>query len=167
MPSTKETTVLTVASIRKVKGQTQVFFGEKQAIFTLPGGKAARASASLLAAALKKKLPVKAQIDTREGAIHRVEQPSERELREFREIHIPLEKPEKVERLDVSSIDPTEFNLLQHHKRVRCFRECRRIIPNYRKAKKIFDFCAKQTCSLGGPFNISPCIPFQYVIDGC
>jgi hypothetical protein len=167
MPSTKETTVLTVASIRKVKGQTQVFFGEKQAIFKLPGGKAARATASLLAAALKKKLPVKAQIDTREGAIHRVETPSERELREFKEIHIPLEKPEKVERLDVSSIDPTEFNLLQHHKRVRCFRECRRIIPNYRKAKKIFDFCAKQTCSLGGPFNISPCIPFQYVIDGC
>jgi hypothetical protein len=56
---------------------------------------------------------------------------------------------------------------MEHHKKLRCFRECKRIIPNYKKAKKIFDFCAKQTCSLGGPFSISPCIPFQYVIDGC
>jgi Glutaminase len=167
MPTTKETGMLTVALIRNVKGKTQVFFGEKQAIFTLPGGKQGREAASLLKAALKKKMPVKARIDTREGAIHGVEPPSGRELREFKNLHIPLEKPEKSLRVDVSKIDPTVFNLLEHHKNFRCFRACRRIIPSYRKAKEIFDFCAKQTCSLGGPFNVSPCIPFQYVRDGC
>jgi hypothetical protein len=82
-------------------------------------------------------------------------------------LHILLEKPDRSVRVNVSSVDPTVFNLEQHHRRFHCFRHCRRIIPNYKKAKKIFDFCAKQTCSLGGPFSVSPCIPFQYVIDGC
>jgi len=167
VPSTKETGILTVAAIRKVKGETQVFFSEKQAIFTLGGGKAGRETAALLKEALRRKQPVKAHIDTREGTIHRVGTPSERELREFERLHVLLEKPEKTLRLDVSSIDPTVFNLVEQHRKVRCFRQCKRIIPSYRKAKKIFDFCAKQTCSLGGPFNVSPCIPFQYVRDGC
>ncbi len=167
MASTKETGILTVAAIRKVKGETQVFFSEKQAIFTLGGGKAGRETAALLKEALRRKQPVKAHIDTREGTIHRVGTPSERELREFERLHVLLEKPEKTLRLDVSSIDPTVFNLIDYHRKIRCFRLCRRIIPSYRKAKKIFDFCAKQTCSLGGPFNVSPCIPFQYVRDGC
>lgn len=35
------------------------------------------------------------------------------------------------------------------------------------KAKAIFDYCAQQSCNLPGPYGISPCIPFQYVIDGC
>jgi len=167
VPSTKEKGILTVAAIRKVKGETQVFFSEKQAIFTLGGGKAGRETAALLKEALRRKQPVKAHIDTREGTIHRVGTPSERELHEFERLHVLLEKPEKTLRLDVSSIDPTVFNLIDYHRKIRCFRLCRRIIPSYRKAKKIFDFCAKQTCSLGGPFNVSPCIPFQYVRDGC
>lgn len=168
MPSAKETGILTVAMIRKVRGKTEYLFNEKQAIFTMSAsGKTGRDSADLLKEALRKKLPVKAHIDTREGVIHRIGKLSEQEADEFHKQRILLEKPEKSHRLDVSSIDPTVFNLLDHHRRVRCFRHCRRVIPSYRKAKKIFDFCAKQTCSLGGPFNISPCIPFQYVRDGC
>jgi hypothetical protein len=168
MPSTRETGILTVAAIRKVRGEAQYLFNQKQAIFTLPAsGKAERESAELLKEALRKKLPVKAHIDTREGVIHRVGAPSERELDGFEKLHILLEKPDRSVRVNVSSIDPTIFNLLEHHRRFRCFRHCKRIIPNYKKAKKIFDFCAKQTCSLGGPFSVTPCIPFQYVRDGC
>ena len=168
MASTRETGILTVAAIRKVRGETEYLFNEKQAIFTLATcGKAGRECTALLKEALRKKLPVKAHIDTREGVIHRIGEPSEREHREFHKLRVPLEKPEKSFRLDVSSLDPTIFNLLDHHRRVRCFRHCRRIIPSYKKAKKIFDFCAKQTCSLGGPFSVTPCIPFQYVRDGC
>ncbi|PYL59154.1 MAG: hypothetical protein DMF31_07745 [Verrucomicrobia bacterium] len=48
-----------------------------------------------------------------------------------------------------------------------CFRLCTKVIPSYAKAKEIFDFCAKQSCHLPGPYDISPCIPFQYVVDGC
>jgi glutaminase-like protein len=168
MPSTRETGILKVAAIRKVKGETQYLFAEKERIFKLgAGGKAGREGAALLKEALRKKLPVKAQIDTREGVIHRATQPSEREVEEFRRNRILEKRPEKSWRVNVGALDPTVFNLEQHHRKVRCFRLCRRIIPNYKKAKKIFDFCAKQTCSLGGPFQVTPCIPFQYVIDGC
>ncbi len=168
MASARETGVLTVAAIRKVRGETQYLFNQKQAIFKLAAsGKAGRESAELLKEALRKKAPVKAEINTKERVIHRIAAPSERELDEFEKLHILLEKPDKSLRVDISSLDPTVFNLEAHHRKFRCFRECKRIIPNYKKAKNIFDFCAKQTCSLGGPFSISPCIPFQYVIDGC
>lgn len=168
MPSAKETAVLTLAVTRKVKGKTQYFFSEKEAIFTLAGGaKAGREHASLLKKARQKKLPVLAEIDTREGLIHKISEPSEKHLDEFHKNRVLLEKAEKTLRVKVSALDPTAFNLENFHRRLRCFRECRRIIPSYKKAKEIFDFCAKQTCSLGGPFNIAPCIPFQYVKDGC
>lgn len=168
MPSTRETAILTLAVTRKLKGKTQYFFSEKQAIFTLGGdAKAKRESAALLKNARQKKLPVTAEIDTKQGVIHTISEPSGKEREEFHRLRVPLEKPEKTTRVDVSALDPTVFNLLNYHRGIRCFRECRKIIPNYKKAKEIFDFCAKQTCSLGGPFNVSPCIPFQYVIDGC
>ncbi len=178
MPSTKEAVILTIAAIRKTKGETQYLFSEKQAIFRLAGGaktertkaggaKAMRESATLLKKAQRSKLPVIAEIDTREGVIHRVSELSEKELEEFERTRTLLEKPEKTRRVSVSALDPTAFNLERYHRHVRCFRECRKIIPSYRKAKEIFDFCAQQTCSLGGPFNVSPCIPFQYVRDGC
>ena len=168
MPSTRESGILTLAAIRKVKGETQYLFSEKQAILRLgTSGKAGRETAALLREALRKNLPVKAQIDTKEGLIYRATASSGKELEEFRRNRILVEKPEKTLRLNASSLDPTVFNIEHYHHKVRCFRLCRRIIPNYKKAKKIFDFCAKQTCSLGGPFQVTPCIPFQYVIDGC
>ena len=52
MASAKETGILTVAAIRKVRGETQYLFNQKQAIFTLAAsGKAGRESAELLKAA--------------------------------------------------------------------------------------------------------------------
>jgi hypothetical protein len=168
MPSTRETGIVTLAAIRRVRGETQYLFNERQSIFRLGAtGKAGRESVALLKDALRKKVPIKAHLDPREGLIHRIAEPSERERSEFEKLRILLEKPDRSLRVNVSALDPTVFNLLDYHRRFRCFRHCKRIIPSYRKAKKIFDFCARQTCSLGGPFNISPCIPFQYVIDGC
>lgn len=168
MPSSRETGLLTVAAIRKVKGETQYLFHQKQSILRLgAGGKAGRDTAALLKEALRKRLPVKAQIDTKEGVIHRATEVSDREREDFHKKHLLVERPEKTLRLNVSSLDPTVFNIEHFHRKLHCFRECRKIIPSYKKAKKIFDFCAKQTCALGGPFQISPCIPFQYVIDGC
>lgn len=168
MPASKETGILTIASIRKVRGQTQYLFNEREAIFTFPGeSKASRESAAFLKKARQKKLPVRAQIDTRKGIIHRMAEPSAKELEQFHSTRTLLEKPEKSVRVEVSELDPTIFNLEKAHRGLRCFRACRRIIPSYKKAKEIFDFCAQQTCSLGGPFNVTPCIPFQYVRDGC
>jgi len=170
MSPAKETGILTVAAIRrqKRKGETEYFFLEREAIFKLrPTGKAAKVFSAHLEASLRKKLPVKAVLDARRGTIERITAPSTKELSEFHRLRIPLEKPDRTRRVNVASLDPLAFNLAGYHGKLLCFRRCRRIIPSYKKAKQIFDFCAKQTCSLGGPFNISPCIPFQYVIDGC
>lgn len=167
MPSTRESGTLTLVAIRKGRRETEYLFNEKEAIFRVSGGGKASLTATVLRDALRKKLPVKAQIDTKKGLIHRVAALPKRELEEFHKGRVLLEETEKAVRVNVESLDPTIFNTEHFHHRVRCFRRCRRVIPNYRKAKKIFDFCARQTCSLGGPFQVSPCIPFQYVIDGC
>src|SRR5258708_1291545 len=112
MASARETGVLTVAAIRKVRGETQYLFNQKQAIFKLTAsGKAGRESGELLKEALRKKAPVKAEINTKERVIHRIAAPSERELDGFEKLHILLEKPDKSLRVDISSLDPTVFNL--------------------------------------------------------
>ncbi len=166
----QETGILTVAAIRRPKGgrATEYLFNEKERIFALkPAARGFDASSKLLREALQKKVPVKAVLDTRRAIIQRVQPPLPQELSEFERVRTLLDEPDKIVRVDVSSIDPTTFNIVDRYLKWRCFRRCTRIVPNYKTAKKIFDFCAKQSCNLPGPYNISPCIPFQYVRDGC
>ena len=164
---TRETGILTVAAIRRHKGEVEYLFNEKERIFTLPRIKASEATAKLLQDSFKKRVPFKATLDTREPLIHKVVMPREHEIREFARLRTLLENPARPVRIDVDSIDPTTFNIVDRYLKFPCFRLCRRVIPNYKKAKAIFDFCAKQSCNLPGPKSVSPCIPFQYVRDGC
>ncbi len=101
------------------------------------------------------------------GFIQRVYIPTSKELSQFERRRTLLDDPDKTRRIDVSKIDPTTFNIVDHYLKVRTFRLCKRVVPNYKKAKQIFDFCAEQSCHLPGPYDISHCIPFQYVRDGC
>lgn len=169
MRPTKETGILTVAAIRRPKGQrvTELLFNEREQIFTLPSAARSRTAVANLKEALRKKLPVKAVLDPRRGVVRRVEPPSPRELREFERTRTYLDKPDRTVRVDVPAIDPTTFNVVDRYLRFPTFRLCNRIVPNYKTAKKIFDFCAKQSCHLPGPPTVTPCIPFQYVRDGC
>lgn len=41
------------------------------------------------------------------------------------------------------------------------------VVPDMATAQLMFDFLANQCCSVGAPFDIDLCIPFQYCIDGC
>jgi hypothetical protein len=169
MPTTREKEILTVAAIRKKRGiETQFLFNERQQIFLLqPSVKFAGETSRLLTESARKKSPVKVVLNPRRAVIEKIDVPSVKEIEEFKRLRILLDKPEKSYRIETSSIDPTVFNVVDRYLKVRCFRLCKRIIPNYKTAKKIFDFCANQSCHLPGPYNISPCIPFQYVIDGC
>ena len=90
-------------------------------------------------------------------------------MEEFARTRIPLEKAEtdRIVPIDVAKIDPTRFNIVDAYLKWRVFRRCTRIIPSYAKAKEIFDFCAQLSCHLPGPYALTPCIPFQYVRDGC
>jgi hypothetical protein len=166
MRPTKETGILTVANIRRARGKrsSEVRFNEKQQIFRLP----ARAAVSnQLRDALKKNRPVKVVLDPRRGVVRTIGDLSERELREFERTRTYLDKPDKTVRINVADMDPGTFNIVDRYLKFPTFRLCTRIIPNYKTAKKIFDFCAAQSCHLPGPPTVTPCIPFQYVRDGC
>jgi hypothetical protein len=167
--SVKESAILTVAAIRRPKkGPTEYLFNEKQRIFELRATASLRGeSIAFLEHALDRKLPVKAVLDSRSNVIDKIEPLAREEVAEFRGNKVLLEDPERPRRVDLSKLDPTRFNLVERELKLRCFRLCTRVMPDYKTAKKIFDFCAQQSCNLGGPFSVTPCIPFQYVRDGC
>ncbi len=169
MSPTQETGMLTLAAIRRPRrdGVTEYLFNERQQIFALRETARSAEQSKLLKQALASKLPVRAVLDSRRALIQRIETPAPHEVDAFRRQRIPLDKPDKVLPIEVEAIDPTAFNIVDHYLKFPTFRLCKRIIPNYKTAKKIFAFCAKQSCHLPGPYDISPCIPFQYVIDGC
>jgi hypothetical protein len=170
MKAARESAMLTVAAIRRSKGEgaVQYLFHQRQRIFLLrPGAKAYEESSKLLRQALARNQPVKARFDARRPLIEKIESAAPQDIEEFHRGRIPLDKPQRTSPVKVASIDPTMFNVVGRHLKSPIFRLCTRIVPSYKKAKKIFDFCAKQSCHLPGPYNTSPCIPFQYVIDGC
>jgi hypothetical protein len=170
MIPTKETGVLTVAAIRKPKGggPLEYLFNERQQIFTLPvAARAAEASSARLKASFRENAPVKALLNPRQSLIQKIDVPSPQEMDEFKRLRIPLDKPEKVMPIEVAAIDPNTFDIVDQYLKSPIFRLCTRVVPDYKTAKKLFDFCAKQSCHLPGPYDISPCIPFQYVRDGC
>jgi len=118
MRPAKETGILTVAAIRGPKGKrvTEYRFNEREQIFTLPSAVKSRAEVSKrLKDALKKNLPVKAVLDPRRGVVQRIDLPSPRELDKFARTRTFLDKPDKTVRVDVSSIDPTTFNIVDRY----------------------------------------------------
>jgi hypothetical protein len=167
---TRDTGILTVAAIRKSKseGIVQYLFNERQQIFSMKStARTAKKISIRLGEAFSKKIPVKAVLDPRRSLIQTVETPTPKEVERFQRLRTLVEKPEKTFRINVDAIDPTKFNIVDRQLKVPVFRLCTRIVPDYTTARKIFDYCAKQSCHLPGPYNIYPCIPFQYVIDGC
>jgi Glutaminase len=165
----QETAVVSLAAIRSPKrGVTEYLFFERQQIFTLPAARARSAgTANLMRRALREKTPVKAVLDPGRGRIVGVDAPTPDEIELFKRGKVSPDVRGTTTRVDLGRLDPTTFNVVDLSLKVPIFRLCRRTIPDYATAKAIFDFCAAQGCYLGGPFAITPCIPFQYVIDGC
>ena len=168
MAAQKDTGVLTVAAVRKTRQGDQILFNERQQIFTLgKAPKAAKSTSGFLKAAIKADTPVKAVLDSKRALIEKLEEPTGKELEVFRKNRVLEEKPAKPVALELSKIDPTTFNVADFKLKWPVFALCNKYVPTYAKAKEIFDFCAAQSCHLPGPYAITPCIPFQYVRDGC
>lgn len=167
MSTTREKAVLSVAAIRGEE-QREVLFNERQRIFTLDDRVVGDAQAvGLLKSALERRAPLVVTLDIRRGTLQRLAEPSRGELEAFLRKRVPLEKPSKPAPIDVEKIDPTNFNFADIYQKWPPFKLCTKIIPSYAKAKEIFDFCAQLSCHLPGPPAVPPCIPFQYVRDGC
>jgi len=169
MPTKQESGLMTVAAIRRRKdGRTQYLFHQRERIFTLPASAGEQSEPAVrLKQALEKRRPLNVVMDAKDSMILRAEEPTPGALQEFQRYNVLVEKPSKIAPLDVRAIDPTRFNLVDIHLKWPVFRLCQKIIPSYAKAKQIFDFCAGLSCHLPGPYTVNPCIPFQYVIDGC
>jgi Glutaminase len=168
MPDPKETDVLTLAKIRqRPHGAAEYLFNERQRIYGLGDVPAAGEAAARLDEALEKKARVKVVLDSKRGLIQRVAAPTPAELEHVAAHRLALTNPDKVVRVDVSKIDPTTFDYVDIGLKAKSFLLCKKVVPNYAKAKKVFDYCAGLSCHLPGPYDTPPCIPFQYVIDGC
>jgi hypothetical protein len=169
MATMRETGLLTVAAIRTGKnGRPLYLFHERERIFALSTRAAAdEQMGRRLAVSLDQRRPVKASVDGKRGLIQRVSEPTKRDLEEFARLYVPLERPSRIAPIDVRKIDPTKFNFVDLYLKWPAFRLCQKIVPSYARAKEIFDFCAQLSCHLPGPYTVTPCIPFQYVIDGC
>lgn len=168
MATARETDLVTVAAIRGHDKAVEYLFNERQRIYELADRAAADdQSGRRLKEALGKNRPIKVTLNAKRGTIERVREPTRRELDAFTRAHVSLEKPDKIVPIDVTKIDPTTFNFVDLYLKWPTFRLCTKIVPRYAKAKEIFDFCAQLSCNLPGPYAVTPCIPFQYVIDGC
>ncbi|MGA7827928.1 MAG: protein-glutamine glutaminase family protein [Geobacteraceae bacterium] len=161
--------LVTVAAIRKAYDgkSVQVLFNERAQIFTLDATRVS--SRELLAGleeALKKTRPLVVTFDDSRATIKAVARPSAKELELFRSLRQKMLQSEKPQIVDLEKIDTTHFNDIKNLK-FPVWKLCLKTVPNYTKAKEIFDYCAKQSCNLPGPYLVTPCIPFQYVRDGC
>lgn len=167
---TSDTNIITVgALVPSADGRsTQVIFNESEQVFTL--SRADQSFAALnrsLEEALKSATPLKAITNPERGSIVALLQLSGRELELFRSLRKDMLTGEKARKIDVSKIDSTKFNIVDDYLKWPAFRLCTKVVPDYATAKKIFDYCASQCCCIVGPHQVNPCIPFQYVIDGC
>lgn len=168
MAKERDTDILTVAAVREGTEGQEILFNERQQIFTLARTvKSGEEVLTRLRGVIKKSEPVKAVLDPKRGVVEKIETPDADEAERFLKARVLEKEPSKSIKINVREIDPTVFNVVNERLKWAAFNLCLRTVPNYAKAKEIFDFCAKQSCHLPGPYDISPCIPFQYVRDGC
>jgi hypothetical protein len=169
MAQEKDTDILTVATVREGRdGEQEILFNERQQIFKLARTvKASEEVLSRLRGVIKKSEPVKAVLNPKRAVVEKIETPDADEAAKFLKERVLEKAPSKSMKINVREIDPTVFNIVEAKLRWEAFTLCVKTVPNYAKAKEIFDFCAKQSCHLPGPKDIAPCIPFQYVPDGC
>lgn len=165
-----DTTLVTVAAVLpSTDGNSlDIVFNERAHVLTLTKEDKGFADYNRrFEAALKAKTPLKIITDGLKGNLLTVADPSPAELEAFRNFRKEMLAGDSARRIDIDRIDTATFNIVDKYLQWPVFKLCTKVVPDYATAKKIFDYCAKQSCHLPGPYDISPCIPFQYVIDGC
>lgn len=169
MRAEKHTAILTVATVREGREGAEILFNERQQIYSLAASvRSPETVFGSLKERVKAKHPIKVTLDEKKKpVVVGIEEPEAHEIEEFLRNRILVEKPAKPVQIEASEIDPTAFNIVDFKLKWPVFTLCKKTIPSYTKAKEIFNYCAAQSCNLPGPYDISPCIPFQYVRDGC
>jgi len=165
-----DTSIVSVAALLpSADGKSlDVLFNEKEQIFTISKeDKSFEGFNRSFEDALKSKTPLKIITNPNKGSFSMVTQPSARELELFLSFRKEMLPGDSALRIDISKIDTAKFNIVEEYLKWPAFRLCTNVVPNYATAKQIFDYCAQQSCDIFGPHPVNPCIPFQYVRDGC
>ncbi len=162
-----EELVTTVARINRLSnGDVEYNFNERQAIFTVTANDPLFSSILSIATEAKAgKKPVKlslASFNTLADLVWPTADETARYLEWYRN-NIP--NPEADRPIRISELDSAYFNLEEWQK-WKVFKLCFKTVPSFAAAQTIFNYCAAQGCYLG-PTQEQPCIPFQYVKDGC
>jgi hypothetical protein len=166
-PNAVDTSMVTLAAIRETSGDSiELLFNERQEIFTVKKSDALVAKRmNILRKGLSENAPVKIAFDLRRRTITSVDTVSTQELNRFKELRKNITLTKAPVKVDLRRLDTAVFNDIQKIPFPEIFRLCSNVVPDYATAKAIFDDCAAQACHLPSP--PSPCIPFQYVRDGC
>lgn len=169
MSKHEETSLLTIAKIRKgPKGEDLYLFNERQRIYTLSEQAAAAVPAMRsLAADARPNEPLQVTLDLERGMVLTLAPPPATARTAFATERALLDTPDKVVPIDINKIDPTSFNIVDLEQKWKAFTLCTTIVPSYAKAQEIFNFLAGLSCHLPSTPIVPPCIPFQYVRDGC
>jgi len=161
--STKRDTIITtLAAIRSTAGGIELLFNDRASIYKLKGDDTTQFTAGNKAGE-----PLKIVADSLHNILAVLSVSTEELKFISANISDTLRSIMPVA-IDVNKIDTTVFNIIDRNPDFRKWRlTCINAIPDMATAQSVFDFCAAQSCNLPGPFAINPCIPFQYVIDGC
>jgi hypothetical protein len=163
-----DTSLVTVAQIRESqdKKSVDILFNERQAIFTwTKESKEFQSYNTTLETSLKNDEPLKL-ISDEKGHVITLTTLNEKEIKLFSERKKDIIKSEvKPAVMKEKKIDTLKFNRPDKI-RFPAFALCTKTM-SYSKAVEIFNYCANQSCSATGPYDVTPCIPFQYVRDGC
>lgn len=158
-----DTFITTLAAIRTTDKGVEVLFSNKQAIY-----KMSPADTSRFEGNRKMGEPLKIVADSLHTILSILTLNAD-EAKLARVIFSDSIRSAPPAFIDVNKIDTTVFNLVDRNRDFRKWRltACKSYIQSFSLAQDIFNFCAAQSCNLPGPYTVNPCIPFQYVIDGC
>jgi hypothetical protein len=158
--------VLTIAEVitSADKKTVTVHFNEREQPFTIDA--AQKDIVAVVAKALKSKKPVKVSLDPKTSLLVTAAALTAVELTAFQKTALPTIQGAKLTTIDLKTVDTSKFNLMAGEPKALAAGCNNWIIPDYNTAVNIFNFCAAQRCIIG-PTVVQPCIPFQYVRDGC
>jgi hypothetical protein len=151
---------------RLENGDVEYNFNERQAPFTVSKTNPAfERILSIATKALEGNKPVKL-IYTGYNTLEELLSPTPAETARYQEWQKNnIINPEPRRELNKFELDSAYFNYADWQK-WKVFRLCVKTVPSFAVAKTIFNYCAAQGCYLG-PTQVQPCIPFEYVRDGC
>jgi hypothetical protein len=160
-----DTLVTTVARVKEIEGGLEILFNERQALYIINSGHPRYEEISKTARqALATGKPVKLT-SAQPGILTNLAWPSSGEITAYLEWYKKnLVGVDTVRKLKLAGIDTMTFSLANNQK-WKAFNICF-AFPDLAAAQTIFNFCKQQMCTTG-PTQITPCIPFAYVRDGC